>query len=428
MRKSFGLVWLLLAVLVPAGCKKEEAKSKAPEQAEETPSEGSGAGGERGETPAPEQPGSGTGTGGGVGSGAGRMGAGGEASRDEAMAVMAALDRSGGDILGAAMQGAGKAAMLGGTGTAADDGAVRENDEPSPFDRMQALIDLGRVRGTPIGQVLQLVLNAAKAENEDVACLFDLVDRLETVFFDLSIGASGDPESVLVSARLAVAQPEMLACMRSTLDPGESVAEVQIAGRTAWTKEPPEDNQPFLAEAEPGRWLLGTRAALEAALAGGTDPAADAGFAGYAQALGEGAVTLALAANDRLRAGAAGLGAEMPAQGQCMVDAIRRIQGIGIGVNLAAGVKASLVVRNGSASEAGETHRCLGSLWQMFRPFLAEALRQEAGEMLQEMQLSAEQILDLPQMDSTGEFARVQLQLPDSVLGFLMQQAMGGGF
>jgi hypothetical protein len=64
----------------------------------------------------------------------------------------------------------------------------------------------------------------------------------------------------------------------------------------------------------------------------------------------------------------------------------------------------------------------------MFRPFLAEALRQEAGEMLQEMQLSAEQILDLPQMDSTGEFARVQLQLPDSVLGFLMQQAMGGGF
>jgi len=412
---------LVLAVALGACKKKEEESAPQPVAAPEQPTTSAAGGG----TPAPTQPG-------GTAQPAAQATTPGTPPSPEATEkTLEAIDDSieklaegfGGALGGLAMGTKRAAASTGVEAPPAPD----EAEEPMPISRVQMHFDVAGLRASPLGPMLQGLIQMAQSMGEvpaNQACMIDLVNKLESAFIDVQFGEGSDePKAMVVAFKTGSTKDEVVGCMRSAVEEGHEFAELPVAGRTGYTvRETGEAPEMVMVEATPGNWLMGPPASVEAALQ--ADPQADPGFRTLVGPLGPGILRLAILPAPSFAALAGEIEEDAPPEAQCVRGLFTAFKGGSIGVRLSPDFAMSVAMRNGSAAEAAANQSCLAGLWAMLKPMILSELGEGTAE-TQQIQamlgITPQQLLDRVQIQAQAEFTTISLSLPPEVLTNTMQ-------
>lgn len=408
---------LVLAVVLGACKKKEEESAPQPVAAPEQPATPA-----TGETPAPAQPG---GTAEPAAQPATPATPATPPSPEATEKTLAALDDSieklaegfGGALGGLPVGGKRVAAS---TDVEAPSPAAPE--EPMPISRMQLQLDVASLRASPLGPMVQGLIQMAQSTGEvpaNQACMIDLLNKLETAFMDVQFGeASEEPKAMVVALKTGSTKDEVVGCMRSAVEEGHEFAEVPVAGRTGYTvKETGEAPEMVMIEATPGNWLMGPPASVEAALQ--ADPQADAGFQTLTGPLGAGVLRMTILPAPSFAALAGDIEADAPPEAQCVRGLFTAFKGGSIGLRLTPDFALSLALQNGSAAEAAANQGCLAGLWAMLKPMILSELGEgtaEAQQLQSMLGITPQQLLDSIQIQAQGQFTTVSVSLPADVL------------
>ena len=355
--------------------------------------------------------------------------------------VLAALDESFGRMgkgLGGAMGGMMMApGAVGGELQPAGEpaGVGEEEEEDPPIQRIQFHLDMGALRGSSLGGLLEMgmAMWQASAEGEEnTACLFGLLGKVNTVFADVTMGDGGEPSAMVISIKSTAAKDEVLTCVRGMADEGQTFEEVPVGSATGYTmRKADEPIKAVLVEASPGNWLFGIPANVEAAL--GTDPEADATFQALVAPLGPSVMRITVLFKPEFAQLADSIDADAPPQAACLRGVFQAAKGGSLGLALSPNFTLALALQNGSATQAAETQACLSGLWGLAKPaLLAEIGEAGAAQIETLLGLSVAQLLDSVKIEASSDFAKVSVSLPAEVINRLIEMAaqlaqMGGG-
>ncbi|MBI5499096.1 MAG: hypothetical protein HY907_02565 [Deltaproteobacteria bacterium] len=428
MKRWMGLAVVLAVAAV--GCKKKESEPAAPpepvapveEQPAPPPAQPTPAATETG----PAQPAAGA---------AGETAAPAPqavASADDSKAVLEALDESFGRMgkgLGGAMGGLMMAP--GGAHDALEPGVAPpapgtgdEDDAPPPIQRFQFHLDVGALRASALGGLVDMglaMLQASGDVEENKACIFALLGKVNSAFADVTLGADGEPSSFVVSIKSTATKDEVVECMRTAAEEGEEFVEVPVGDRTGYTmKTGDEPIEAVLVEATPGNWLLGMPESVQAGL--GADPEADATFQALVAPLGPSALRMTVLFKPEFAQLGQEIGADAPPQAACLRGVLEAAKGGSFGLRFAPEFSVTVALQNGTSAQAAETQACLTGLWAIAKPAILGMLGQaEAAQIEMLLGMSAAQLLDSVKIESAAEFAKVSVSLPGEVLSKLVE-------
>lgn len=306
-------------------------------------------------------------------------------------------------------------------------------EESVPIARMQLQLDVAGLRASPLGPMVQGLIQMAQSAGEIPAnqtCMIDLLNKIETVFVDVQMAESGDePKALVVALKTGSTKDEFVGCVRSAVEEGHEFAEVPVAGGTGYTvKETGEAPEMVMFEATPGNWLMGPQASVEAAVQ--ANPQADPAFQTLTGPLGPGIVRMTILPAPSFSALAGEIEEDAPPEAQCVKGLFTAFKGGSLGVRLTPDFALSLAMQNGSPAEAAANQGCLAGLWAMLKPMLLSELSGEEGQQLQSMLgITPQELLDKIQIQAQAEFTTVTVSLPPEVLTKAMEMvaALAGG-
>jgi len=427
MKRWMGLAVVLAVAAV--GCKKKESEPQAPpepvspvaEQPAPPPAQPTPAA-----TPTePAQPSAGTPT--GTSTPAPEA-----ASADDSAKVLAALDQSFGRMgkgIGGAMGGLMMAP--GGPHDALEPGAQPpapgtgdEEEAPPPISRIQFHLDVGALRASALGGLVDMglaMLQASGDVDENKACIFALLGKVSSAFADITMGDDGEPSGFIVSIKSTATTDEVVGCMRGVAEEGEEFVEIPVGDRTGYTmKKGDKPVEAVLVEATPGNWLLGKPESVQAGLT--ADPEADATFQALTAPLGPSALRVAVLFKPEFAQLGQQIGADAPPQAACLRGVLEAAKGGSFGIRFAPEFSVVLAVQDGTATQAAETQACLTGLWSIAKPALLGMMGQaEAAQIEMLLGMSAAQLLDSVKIESAAEFAKVSVSLPAEVLNKVVE-------
>ncbi|MDI7269289.1 MAG: hypothetical protein QME96_14970, partial [Myxococcota bacterium] len=332
-----------------------------------------------------------------------------------------------GGLVGASAKRPAEHSEPGAAGSTAPAGADATAEAP-PIQRVQVHLDLAALKTLTLWNLLKMVLDAEVDQTSDEACVLEILDKTNSVFLDVSLRPDGEPGAMLVALR-SPGGPSLADCISRNLDEGESLTVARIGGVAGHRLAGPgAANFPapvVLVQASPGTWLLGTQPQVEATLAAGGNPEHDGTFQTLAGPVGPADFRLAVVPSPAMAAMAPSADDAPPAMA-CLASLPRTLRGAGLGLRITDGFNLAVALQAASAAEAAQTQGCLQGAWNVLKPMaLAGMDEEEAAEFQQMLGISLAQILDSVSFEAAGNFTKVSLSLPASVLENLSQLAAG---
>jgi hypothetical protein len=300
-----------------------------------------------------------------------------------------------------------------------------EEDAPPPFSRIQMDVDVAALQSTPLWTFVETSLRVAYSQSEGtMACVLDLMRNYRSAYADMEISPAGEMTGLLVVANIDLPADRLVGCFRAVMGGQGSLVDVRIGGKTGYAMEGIPMPKPMaIVELTPGKWLVGYRTSIEAAVAAGGDPAADPGFQALAAPLGPSSMRVALALGPGYAALASAAG-DLPAEVQCVGPVLARVRGLAVGLRYAADLGVTLAVQNASPAAAAETQQCLSMVWGIAKTaMLAELDPEDAAEAQAVLGMPLPALLDAVQVQADGAFAKVTATVPARVLTTVIDAA-----
>ncbi|MBI5501840.1 MAG: hypothetical protein HY907_16475 [Deltaproteobacteria bacterium] len=228
------------------------------------------------------------------------------------------------------------------------------------FERMLFDIDVPAVLESPVWPMIRSAIEGEVEPEEQ--CLLDLVPKVQSVFVTARFGRTTDVEELVLSVQTTADSSAVELCVLGAAGDEAALEATDVAGHPGFVGEVEGSEAVAMVEAAPGWWLLGHRAAVEAAVEAGTSPAEDADFAAATGPLGPAAIRIVAIPGPDFVAGGPDAETTPPAL-SCFVESWPHMTGFGLGIGWRQGLDLSLVVRHGTEEAAAASGVCFESTW-----------------------------------------------------------------